>query len=153
MNSVLARAGLLLISIIVSLNTFAAVKIVECEDEDGNRSFQKTCPPGSRQLYEKKISTGGDAGEENSAVDIQATLYLIPDCESCEEVKDFLNARNIPFTEKNVSDDLKLQNELTDLTGTLKVPTTVIGEEVLTGYGRNNFLEALKKAGFSEEES
>ncbi len=154
MNSVLTRVVFLLVSVAVSIPSFAAVKIVECEDEDGNRSFQKTCPPGSRQLYEKKISTGTrSADEDAAAVDIEATLYLIPDCEACEEVKEFLSARNIPVTEKNVSEDIALQGELTDLTGALQVPTTVIGDEVLTGYSRSSFLEALKKAGFSEEES
>ena len=136
-----------------SINAFAAVKVVECEDEQGDRSFQKVCPPGTTQVGEKKLKTSARANEENQNTDITATLYLIPDCEACDEIKEFLGARNISFTEKDVNEDIELQNELTNLTGSLKVPTTVIGDEVLTGYSRSKFLEALDAAGYKEEDS
>ena len=127
--------------------------VFECEDEQGNRSFQKVCPPGSVQVGEKKLTTGSNAesGKSNNA-DIQATLYLIPDCVACDEVKEFLGARDIPITEKNVNEDIALQNELTDLAGSLKVPTTVIGDEVLIGYSRTKFLKALEAAGYTTNE-
>lgn len=143
----------LLFSFLLGVNAHAAVKIVECEDEQGNRSFQKTCPPGSTQISEKQFKTGTSSDEDsNNNINISATLYLIPDCESCEEVKEFLDARNISYTEKDVSDDLELQKELTDLSGSLKVPTTVIGDEILTGYSRSNFMAALENEGFSAED-
>lgn len=129
----------------------AGVKIVECLDADGNRTFQKTCPPGTTEVSAKSFSTGGSAGNENK-VSISATLYVIPECDSCEEVKDFLSARNVSITEKDVEGNLELQNELTDIAGGLKVPTTIIGDEVLTGYSRSSFLEALEKAGYREDE-
>lgn len=150
MNSVITKSALM-ISLLFSLQAMAAVKIVECEDDEGNRTFQKTCPPGTTEVGAKQFSTGSGSAGAGQETDIQATLYLIPDCEACEEVKEFLGSRNIPITEKNVSDDLQLQNELTELTGALQVPTTIIGEEILTGYSRTNFLQALKKAGYEEE--
>lgn len=137
-----------------SIHAFAAVKIVECEDEAGNRSFQTTCPPGHTQLSEKKIKTGSDTDKAKSkASNINATLYVIPDCEACDEIKEFLDNRNISYTEKNVNEDIELQKELTDLTGSLKVPTTVIGDEVLTGYSRSKFMDLLKKAGYEESDA
>ena len=143
----------LLILTLACSSVIAAVNITECEDEAGNRSFQKTCPPGSTLISEKKIQTGPASNKKSSNANIQATLYLIPDCEACEEIKEFLNTRNISVTEKNVNDNLDLQTELTELTGSLKVPTTVIGEEVLTGYSRTKFLNILKAAGYTDEES
>lgn len=137
-----------------SINCFAAVKIVECEDENGNRSYQKTCPPGYTQLSEKKIKTGSDSSNsKSSASNINAILYVIPECEACDEIKEFLNNRNISYTEKNVNEDIDLQKELTDLTGSLKVPTTVIGDEILTGYSRSKFMDVLEKAGYEESDS
>lgn len=152
MNSVITNIALM-VTLLFPLQAMAAVKIVECQDDDGNRTFQKTCPPGTTEVGAKQFSTGsGSAGAgAGQSVNIQATLYVIPDCEACEEVKEFLGSRNIPVTEKNVSDDIQLQNELTELTGALQVPTTVIGEEILTGYSRSNFLQALKKAGYEED--
>lgn len=151
MKSVLTTTCLSLL-LMASLNVMAAVKIVECQDEEGGRSFHKTCPPGTTQVSAKRFSTGSSADDERK-VNIQATLYRIPDCDSCDEVKEFLSARNIPMDEKDVSDDLELQNELTDLTGNLQVPTTIIGDEILTGYSRSEFQDALEKAGYQEEES
>ncbi len=144
----------LLVTLFILFNaqSFAAVNIVECEDEEGNKSFQKVCPPGSTQLGSKKIHTGGGSAKENNNVNIQATLYTIPDCEACDEIKEFLGARNISIDEKNVNDNIDLQHELTELTGALKVPTTVIGEEVLVGYSRSRFLTALSNAGYTEED-
>lgn len=137
-----------------SINTLAAVKIVECVDESGNRSYQKTCPPGYNQIGEKKINTGNNSGDsKNKNTDIKATLYVIPDCEACDEIKEFLNNRKISFTEKNVNEDIELQKELTDLTGSLKVPTTIIGDEILTGYSRSKFLNALKEVGYKDSNS
>lgn len=136
---------------IYSINSFAAVKIVECEDEAGNRSYQKSCPPGFTQLSEKKIKTGNNNDKSKSSPsNISATLYVIPDCEACDEIKEFLTNRNISYIEKNVNEDIELQKELTDLTGSLKVPTTVVGDEVLTGYSRSKFMDLLKQAGYEE---
>ncbi len=134
--------------LIFNLQVFAAVNIVECEDEKGDRSFHKTCPPGTTKVGSKRISTGAAGKVEDINTTIKATVYVIPECESCDEVREFLNNRNISFEEKNVSDDLELQKELTDVAGGLKVPTTVIGDEIITGYSRSRLLEALASAGF-----
>ncbi len=136
-----------------SLQVFAVVKVVECEDEAGNRSFQKTCPPDSTMVGEKKLNTGVSSDASSKSVDIKATIYLIPDCDTCDEVKEFLSSRNITITEKNVNENIELQNELTELTGALKVPTTVIGSEVMTGYSRSKFLSVLEAAGYKDEDS
>ncbi len=141
----------LLVASLIFLNVNAAVNIVECEDEEGNRSFQKVCPPGFTKVGEKKLATGSSSKETKSDnVNIQATLYAIPDCEACDEIREFLGARNIPITEKNANDSIEIQNELTELTGALKVPTTIIGEEVLTGYSRSKFTSALEAAGYKD---
>lgn len=141
-------------SFIISINSFAAVNVVECEDKSGNRTFQKVCPPESKQVSEKKLTTGASSKKQNGNTnDIQATLYIIPDCEACEEIKEFLGNRNISITEKNVNDNLELQKELTALTGSLKVPTTVIGEEILTGYSRSKFIKVLESAGYKDNNS
>jgi len=140
--------------LIPALNSFAAVKIVECEDEKGNRSFQKTCPPGFNVVGEKKFTTGAGTTKNkplNTPANISATLYSIPVCDTCNEVKEFLSTRGIQFNEINVSEDVTLQKELIDLSGGLKVPTTVIGKEILTGYNRGEFQSTLKAAGYVEK--
>lgn len=146
-----------LITTLILVNSsqgFTAVNIVECEDKQGNRSFQKVCPPESSQIGEKRLRTGVSTDKESTNVSsIRVILYTIPDCAACDEIKEFFATRNIPITEKSVNDNLELQKELTELTGGLKVPTTIIGDEVLTGYSRSKFLGILKAADYKKEDS
>jgi len=134
-----------------SLQGFSAVKIVECEDEQGGKSFRTACPPGSTQVGSKKISTGS-SGRDNDYSNINATLYFIPDCDTCDEVREFLNANGVSFDEKNANETVEIQEELTKISGGLSIPTTVIGAEVIVGYIRSEFEAALAKAKDTEPE-
>ena len=139
---------------ICSLNAMAAVKIVECEDEQGNRTFQSVCPPDTKQVDERRVATGTATAEgQTSSTNLSATLYYSPNCESCEVVKEYLRNRNIQINEKNVYDNLDLQKELTDLTGKQAVPVTVIGDKVLTGYNRAELSAALTAIGYTEPDT
>ena len=126
---------------------FSAVDIVICEDAEGNQTFQKTCPPGTSLVGEKKISVGKGSSGTVDLSKLSVLLYTIPNCDTCENVAIYLRSRDIPFTEIDVSKDLKKQQELTKLSGKLSVPVTVIGsnregtvlydaEEVISGYDR-----------------
>ena len=133
----------------------SAVKIVECEDEEGNKSFQKTCPPGASTISEKRIATGSKSTIENEVITqkysgsaVSATMYIIPDCSPCNAVRELLQIKDIPLTEKNVVGDIDMQAELVKLNGSLNVPITIIGNEKLSGYNRTAILEALKSAGW-----
>jgi len=130
-----------------SLQGFSAVNIVECEDEQGERSFRSACPPGTTQVGSKNVRTGSSSRDNDKSVIIKATLFSIPDCESCEEVKEFLQARGISFVEKNASVSIEIQQELITISGALKIPTTIIGEDVIVGYERSKLEEAYTKAG------
>ncbi len=153
MVSRLSKVSVLTLALFSLISVQAAVKIVECEDEEGNKTFQKVCPTGSTMVSEKNIRTGGSSNEGRSKTNIEATLYLIPECEACDEAREFLKDRKISITEKNVNENIELQTELTELTGALKVPTTVIGEEVLTGYSRTKFLSVIEAAGYKDGDS
>ncbi len=133
------------ILITFSLPGFSAVNIVECEDEQGGRSFQKNCPPGSTEVGSQKFSTGSSGKKGNNPV-VKATLYAIPECGECDEVREFLQAMNVSITEKNADESIEIQNELTEISGDLKVPTVVVGEEVIIGYKRSEIEAILLKA-------
>jgi len=141
---------LLLFCSINILPVSAAIQVVECEDEQGIRSFQKNCPPGSTIVSKKKYQ-GNNKSAEQPKLDI--THYFTKDCGACDQVRDFFKLRKIEIVEKNVNDDIKLQGELSLLVGELRVPTVVIGDEVIQGFNRDKMLETLKKAGFKEEEN
>lgn len=143
----------------VSFNCLSAVKIVECVDNEGNTSFHSTCPPGTNTINEKKIATGSKAAAENKPItyesntDVSAIMYSITECSPCDAVRELLQIKNIPFTEKNVDGNIELQAELTKLNGSLNVPITLIGDKKLSGYNRTEILSALEAAGWKDKKN
>ena len=127
-----------------------SVEIIECEDEEGNRTFEQHCPPGSKEVNTRTYSTS--TADVSSTQSLSATLYVVPACDTCDQLREFLDIRKISVTEKNVSDNVELQEELKDKTGgDLRVPVLVIGDKVLSGYNRTSLLQALADAGYTEE--
>ena len=128
-----------------------AVSIVECEDQEGNRSFQKSCPPGYTELNRKDFYVKGAPGDRSTGepaaglgMGQSATLYMIPACDTCEEAREFLEANGVSVTEIDVSNDYEAQAEFEALAGELKVPVTVIDGQLIRGYSRAEFRAALE---------
>lgn len=135
---------------IFSLKAMAAVKIVQCEDAQGNKTFQMNCPPGTKQVNAMSVATGtgtpADKGNQNA--NITATLYYIPDCDACDAVREYLRDRHIQINEKNVLNNVDLQKEMKKVSGKQNVPVVVIGKKVLIGYDRTDLKQALAAAGY-----
>lgn len=74
-------------------------------------------------------------------------LYAVPDCDTCDQLKEFLQVRNLGYTEIDVSSDIELQTELKEIAGELQVPTLIIGDKVLTGYNRTQLRQTLTESG------
>lgn len=118
---------LALILLFLPMST-GAVTVYECEDSEGNRTFSDRCPPGTTPVEERKLQ-----GDRTTAAPV-VTLYIVPDCGACTKVRNYLQARNISFEEKDVKDNAELQKELKDKAGALKVPSLVVDESVITGF-------------------
>jgi len=131
-----------------------AVTIVQCEDADGNRTYQESCPPGTEVVETKNVYTG----PKESAPDLEAlqedkpvVFYSVATCDACDLVRSYLNTRGIPFSEKAVGDDAELQEELIAKTGELSVPVVTIGEEVVEGYNKPVLKDKLDAAGYPDK--
>lgn len=148
---ILLTTAATLVFAIFSSPSFAAM-VHQCKDDEGNITFQDICPPGTTSVGVKRYGPE-QLSEKPRVADISATVYLVPECETCEDIKDFLQLRNIPFTTKNVNDSIEVQNELKEKTGELKVPVTIIGEDAIVGYDRKRLLSALQKAGHAEPQA
>lgn len=68
-------------------------------------------------------------------------VYTQNDCPPCKIIKMFLNEFGFSFTEKNINEDEKSRQELTEGYNSFTTPTIVIGQEVITGFD----LERLQK--------
>lgn len=146
----LIRHILTIVFIFFVTNPVFAVNIFECEDENGNITFQARCSPGSKPVNERNYSTTAPNSGGNVSLS-QLTLYMVPDCDTCNQLKEFLAVRNLRYTEKDVSNDIELQNELKDIAGELQVPALVIGNNILTGYNRTALIQGLTESGHISE--
>jgi glutaredoxin-like YruB-family protein len=68
-------------------------------------------------------------------------VYTQNECPPCQIVKMFLIEYGFSYTEKNINEDEKSRQELTEIYNSFSTPTIVIGEEVIAGFD----LEKLKK--------
>ena len=130
---------------ILCQSAFSAVDIVICEDNEGNQSFHQACPPGTNLIEKKKVSTGQDTSAAVDLSKLNIIVYTIPECTTCEEVIIYLKSRDVPFNEIDTSNDYETQKQVTELTGKLSVPVTVIGEEYISGYDREKIASILDK--------
>ncbi len=127
-----------------------ATKIHQCEDQFGNLSYQKHCPPDSVSVSSKEYSTRTATVEKELP---GLVLYAIPECEVCDQMREHLSTSNLEVTEKNIKDNGELQQELKSKTGgDMRVPVLLIGDKVVAGYNQENLSAALKEAGYEVAE-
>jgi S1-C subfamily serine protease len=60
-------------------------------------------------------------------------------------VKEFLSLRGIRFTERDVSRDRSIAQELINSTGQMGVPVTIIDGKTIVGFDREKFEEAINQ--------
>jgi glutaredoxin len=130
-----------------------AVTVYQCEDSQGNRTFESACPPGTTEVQQKDYVSPGEptaaAEDLGPAPDLPpVTVYQVPDCESCAQMREFLEFREIPYTTKDVKDNLDLQVELKTRSGDLRAPTALVGDQAIVGFNRTALLAALEESGY-----
>jgi glutaredoxin-like YruB-family protein len=83
-------------------------------------------------------------------MDTQATkkveIFSTPTCHFCHMAKEWLGAKNIPFEDYNVGEDLAKRKEMVEMTGQLGVPVIRIGEEVMIGFNPAQMAKILEIA-------
>jgi len=131
-----------------------AVTVYECVDEEGNSTFQDRCPPGTSPANEKNIATGSKkkSADDDVKPDVATTLYVMSNCEACDIVHGLLLQYGANFNEVNVGTDVELQIQLREkinAEGSLTLPTTIIGEEVIIGYDRQKLITTLESIGYN----
>jgi glutaredoxin len=150
MNLSCTRFTTLMIAILLACSA-SAVTVVECVDANGDASFRERCPPGTVKKGEKKL-LGVGASSRPSAAEVAkthpVTLYTVPQCDPCDLVRNQLDKRKVPYTEKDVAENVELQIELMDAAGSVTVPTVLVGDEVFKGYDRAALEAGLTEAGY-----
>ncbi|MDP4143525.1 MAG: glutaredoxin domain-containing protein [Bacillota bacterium] len=63
-------------------------------------------------------------------------VYSTPTCPWCKKVKDYLNSKNVPFTDVNVAEDADQRKEMMELSGQGGVPVINIYGHIVVGFNK-----------------
>jgi hypothetical protein len=120
----------------------------------GRTVFSDTPPPaGARNVQQKR----GDANSEpaqayaakRTSGNNPVTLYTTANCQAeCQEARQFLKQRKVPFTEKEVATQAALDEMKARFGGTAMVPSLAVGKEQTAGFQADNWNRLLDQAGF-----
>ncbi len=137
------------------LTTTFSASLYKWVDQYGNVTYQDTPPPDNVEFEESELPdqtrTSANTVEElmeEAAVANPVSLYTVPGCDGCDLVRLFLERNSVPFAEINVRNNIPGQGELEKKTGSLEVPTLVIGDKILGGYSQSLIKTSLIDAGF-----
>ncbi len=75
-------------------------------------------------------------------------LFTKTYCGWCDEAKDWLKERGIPFEELNVSSNSAARQEMFELTGQTRAPSMEVDGHVLADFGTDELEEFWKEQGF-----
>lgn len=152
-----ARVWLVAITAVLAVPAVQADKLYKWVDQDGHVSYHDQPPTDEGYRVEEKIvrtkTNDTQGGSSEAAAKFPVVLYSAPKCTSCDEARNYLKRRGIPFEDKNVQGDRKLQDELIKQSGGLSVPTITIGSKVMRGYMESLIEGELDQAGYGRAEA
>ncbi len=155
---VLGLIFVLMFSVMLARNV-SAQSLYKWVDENGNVTYQDS-PPPSDVNYEEQVYTDPEAppvkdedGEDVSNIDEIAaanpiSFYSIADCDACDLIRLLLDNNRVPYTEKDIQNNISMQQELQEQSGKLQAPTVIIGDKIIDGYSKSALTEALLDKGY-----
>lgn len=139
----------------VGVANAAETKLYKWTDSDGKVSYQDIPPPDGQKFEEKSFTHQGADTQRNSVVSLDSaarenpvTLYVINPCESCDLVRTILDMNQIPYAQIDIEADTDATKELVKIAGAARVPTLTVGDEVISGFNRNEIEDTLKQQGY-----
>lgn len=153
-TSSLRIIGSALCLVLASAPAWALYKVV---GPNGEISYTDRPPADAKKAAPLKTTANATAATDGLPYSLQqvalrypVTLYSSERCAPCDQGRQFLNRRGIPFIEKTVSTDADAR-AYKALTGTEQLPTLKIGNQQITGYGEGEWQSYLSAAGYPEQ--
>ncbi len=76
-------------------------------------------------------------------MDKKVEIYSTPTCHYCIMVKDFLNDKEVDYTDYDVSVDADKRREMIEKTGQMGVPVVAVGDQLMVGFDQGKLTELL----------
>ena len=73
-------------------------------------------------------------------------VYTTPTCPYCQQVKQFLTQREVPYKEFNVMEDDDALEEMVKLSGARSVPVIVCGSDIAIGFSPSRLEQIIECA-------
>lgn len=131
-----------------------AAQLYQWKDEQGRTLYSDQPPPASVRNAQQKSFKGNfiEIGESYSARSARekypVTLYASACGAPCDQARQLLTERGVPFSSKDPQTGPEVQGELQKLTGRLNVPVIVVGSDKVDGFDAARWHAALDRAGY-----
>jgi glutaredoxin len=146
--------GLLLLLLLTSPLLHAG-EVYRWLDERGNVYYSDQPPPPSAKQTVKVRGKGNvvDVDKESYEARIArernpVVLYASACGPICDQARDHLNQRGIPFTTKDPSKEPEIAMELKKLVGVMEVPVITVGKTHQKGFDPSSWDSLLDAAGY-----
>lgn len=136
--------------------TAGAAQLYRWVDDQGNVHYTQQPPPGTaaKKVEERKLGDKPPTGRQLPYATQQAskaypvTVFVAPDCEPCNQGRELLRKRGVPYSETAVQSEESMK-QLRDLAGGLTVPVLKVGAATLIkGFEETAWNNALDAAGY-----
>lgn len=146
-----------IIMLLLAMQPALAGDLYRWVDSTGHVHYGEAPPNDARQLQEKTFGTPASAVTGDDALSFEmrrakqrfpVTLYVADNCkEPCQQARDFLNKRHIPFSEKRLTTQDEIDAFKRESGGDI-TPTLSVGSEWLKGFLARNWQDELDAAGY-----
>lgn len=150
------RSGIWVVCLLLLTNVQAA-ELYRSIDKDGKVHYSDTPLQGSEDF--ERLNLGKESVADESLPyetkiakqNFPVTLYSFPDCGSaCQQARDFLNKRGIPFTEKSLIHKEEIDAFRKDSGGSA-LPAATVGKTWLKGFQPDQWNSELDFAGYPKK--
>ncbi len=149
------KAALFLFALGLAASSLAgAAQLYQWKDAQGRMVYSDQPPPPSvRNAQQKAFKGSVIEGNENYAARVArekspVTLYASACGAPCDQARQLLSERGIPYSNKDPQTSPEAQADLQKLTGRLSVPVLVVGADKVDGFEAGQWQGALDRAGY-----
>lgn len=149
-----AASILMAIGLAAASLPLAAAQLYQWKDAQGHTFYSDQQPPPSvRNAQQKSFKGSVIEGGEPYAVQVARerhpiTLYTSACGTPCDQARQLLIQRGVPFSSKDLRASEEARNEVQKLTGKLNVPVLTVGSDKIEGFEAGQWQAALDRAGY-----